>query len=120
MATSDEAVKEKVQFYCSMKLLTLYEGTVRGEGGKGSFLYYEENLAKMLLTEKVGQQPTLYPSRLDWSYWDEEKTECPVLGDEELIKAWAKTIRLHPDFSETDFGTWEGYCGDLWGLQYKL
>ncbi|KAH8659528.1 hypothetical protein BGZ61DRAFT_540100 [Ilyonectria robusta] len=27
MATSDEAVKEKVQFYCNMKLLTLYEGT---------------------------------------------------------------------------------------------
>ncbi|KAH8658912.1 hypothetical protein BGZ61DRAFT_486095 [Ilyonectria robusta] len=72
MATSDEAVKKKVQFYCSMKLLTLYEGTVRGK------------------------------------------------GDEELIKAWAKTVRLHPDFSETDFGTWEGHCGNLWGLQYKL
>jgi hypothetical protein len=46
MATSDEAVKEKAQFYRSTKLLTLYEGTVRGEGGKGSFLHYEENLAK--------------------------------------------------------------------------
>lgn len=120
MATSDEAVKEKAQFYRSTKLLTLYEGTVRGEGGKGSFLHYDENLAKMPLIDRINQRPTLYPSRLDWSHWDEKKTERPVLGDEDSIKAWAKTVKPHPDFSETDFGTWEGHCGDLWGLQYKL
>lgn len=120
MATSDEAVKEKAQFYRSAKSVTLYEGTVRGEGGKGSFLHYDESLAKMPLVSRLSQQPTFYPSRLDWTHWEDKGADRPELGSPSSIQSWVETVKPHPDFSTKDFGVWKEHCADLWDLLTKL
>ena len=104
MAASRDEAKEKEQFYRANAELTLYEGIVRNEGGKKSFLHSEELMTKMPLHQRLTDQPTFYPSRLDWSHWEDMGPKRPALGDRDAIKAWVKTVQHYPDFSEKDFG----------------